>query len=96
MESILAASNPSEPGGPPRAVRVAVAGTRQIGKSSFARLLVNGLLAAHPRVALLDTDLGQPELTVPGAPPLVTTSSRRVGAAVAQQAGERLPGAPLT
>ena len=45
---------------------IAVAGTKGIGKSGFARLMVNTLLNDHPRVAYLDTDLGQPEFTVPG------------------------------
>lgn len=45
---------------------IAVAGTKGIGKSGFARLMVNMLLSTHPKVAYLDTDLGQPEFTVPG------------------------------
>lgn len=45
---------------------IAIAGTKGIGKSGFARLMVNTLLNTHPKVAYLDTDLGQPEFTVPG------------------------------
>lgn len=43
-----------------------VAGSKNLGKSTFARLLVNRLLNSHKQVAYMDTDLGQPELTVPG------------------------------
>ena len=45
---------------------IAVAGTKGTGKSGFARLMVNTLLNTSPKVAYLDTDLGQPEFTVPG------------------------------
>ena len=45
---------------------VAVAGSKGVGKSTLARLLVNSLLNVSPAVAFLDTDCGQPELTVPG------------------------------
>jgi hypothetical protein len=37
-----------------------------MGKSTFARLLVNALLNIAPCVAFLDTDLGQPEFTPSG------------------------------
>ena len=47
-------------------LRVAVTGSRGIGKSTFARLLVNRLLNRFPCVALLDADPGQPEFTPPG------------------------------
>ena len=47
---------------------VAVAGSKGVGKSTLARLLVNSLLEASPVVAYLDTDCGQSELTVPGKP----------------------------
>ena len=45
---------------------VAVVGSKGVGKSTLARLLVNSLLDASPVVAYLDTDCGQSELTVPG------------------------------
>ena len=45
---------------------VAVAGSKGVGKSTLARLLVNSLLEVCPVVAFLDTDCGQSELTVPG------------------------------
>ena len=48
---------------------VAVAGSKGVGKSTLARLLVNSLLECTPVVAFLDTDCGQSELTVPGRPP---------------------------
>lgn len=47
---------------------VAVVGSKGVGKSTMARLLVNSLLEASPVVAYLDTDCGQSELTVPGEP----------------------------
>lgn len=45
---------------------VAVVGSKGVGKSTLARLLVNSLLEASPVVAYLDTDCGQSEFTVPG------------------------------
>jgi hypothetical protein len=46
---------------------VAVCGSKNAGKSTCSRLLVNRLLSMGcPRVALLDCDAGQPELTPPG------------------------------
>lgn len=45
---------------------VAVVGSKGVGKSTLARLLVNSLLEVSPVVAYLDTDCGQSELTVPG------------------------------
>ena len=47
---------------------VLVCGSKNTGKSGFARLLVNALLSHHSAVAYLDTDCGQPELTAPGEP----------------------------
>lgn len=44
----------------------AVVGSKQTGKSTFARLLVNSLLNISPMVAYLDTDCGQSEFTAPG------------------------------
>lgn len=45
---------------------VAVVGSKGVGKSTLARLLVNSLLEVCPVVAFLDTDCGQSELSVPG------------------------------
>lgn len=45
---------------------VAVVGSKGVGKSTLARLLVNSLLERNPVVAYLDTDCGQSEFTVPG------------------------------
>lgn len=45
---------------------IAVVGSKQTGKSTFARLLVNSLLNRAPLVAYLDTDCGQSEFTAPG------------------------------
>ncbi|GKY90450.1 hypothetical protein MPSEU_000018800 [Mayamaea pseudoterrestris] len=46
--------------------RVAVTGAKGVGKSTFLRLLMNQALSYCAQVALLDLDLGQPELTPPG------------------------------
>ncbi|KAI8064222.1 hypothetical protein BC940DRAFT_98671 [Gongronella butleri] len=43
-----------------------ICGTRNMGKSTFARYLVNRLLNGHRRVAYLETDLGQSEFTPNG------------------------------
>lgn len=48
---------------------IVIAGSKGAGKSSFGRLLVNSLLNVSSAVAYLDTDLGQPEFTVPGQTP---------------------------
>ena len=52
---------------------VAVVGSKGVGKSTVARLLVNSLLEVSPVVAFLDTDCGQSELTVPGQQPAHTS-----------------------
>ena len=54
-------------GEPQRPPSVLVCGPKQAGKSTLGKLLVNSLLNAHPVVAFLDTDCGQPEFTPPGA-----------------------------
>ncbi|BGO95163.1 hypothetical protein NBRC10512_001890 [Rhodotorula toruloides] len=43
-----------------------VEGPKRVGKSTFAKMLVNQLLERYEKVAYLDTDLGQPEFTPPG------------------------------
>ncbi|GAA6007713.1 polynucleotide 5'-hydroxyl-kinase [Rhodotorula paludigena] len=43
-----------------------VEGPKRVGKSTFAKMLVNQLLDRYEAVAYLDTDLGQPEFTAPG------------------------------
>ncbi|KXZ56686.1 hypothetical protein GPECTOR_1g618 [Gonium pectorale] len=45
---------------------LAVLGAKGVGKSSLARLAANRLLDEAPRLAFLDTDVGQPEFTPPG------------------------------
>ncbi|GAA5964517.1 hypothetical protein JCM21900_000626 [Sporobolomyces salmonicolor] len=45
---------------------VMVEGPKRAGKSTFARTLMNRLLDRYEAVAYLDTDLGQPEFSVPG------------------------------
>lgn len=45
---------------------VAICGPKNAGKSTFGRYLVNNLLNRFDAVGYLDTDLGQPEFTVPG------------------------------
>jgi len=51
---------------PAETLCVLVCGSKNTGKSSLARLLVNALLSKHDTVAFFDTDCGQPELTPPG------------------------------
>lgn len=58
---------------------IAVCGPKKVGKSTFARLLVNSLLSCHPCVTYLDTDCGQPEFTAPGLVSLSLVSSPVVG-----------------
>jgi hypothetical protein len=56
-------------GAEPRAPRLLLCGGRNVGKSSFARFLVNRALSAAPGdapVCFLDTDVGQCELSAPG------------------------------
>jgi hypothetical protein len=48
-----------------RPLVVAVCGSKGVGKSTFARLLVNTLLNTCPAVGYLDSDCGQPEFTTP-------------------------------
>ena len=43
-----------------------VCGSKNTGKSSFSRYLVNSLLNAHRSIMYLDMDCGQPEYTPPG------------------------------
>ncbi|BGP11033.1 Polynucleotide 5'-hydroxyl-kinase grc3 [Rhodotorula toruloides] len=43
-----------------------VEGPKRVGKSTFAKMLINQLLERYEKVAYLDTDLGQPEFTPPG------------------------------
>lgn len=55
----------SDNGGSP--LVVAVVGAKNTGKSTFSRLLTNRLLSTLPRVAYLDSDIGQCEFTPHGA-----------------------------
>lgn len=48
------------------ALRVALCGSKGMGKSTVGRLVVNTLLNCFPVVAFLETDVGQPEFTPPG------------------------------
>lgn len=58
---------------------VAVMGAKGAGKSTFMRVLANRLLADTPRVAFLDSDCGQPELTPPGMVSLHVLDAPRAG-----------------
>ncbi|KAJ2485528.1 Polynucleotide 5'-hydroxyl-kinase grc3 [Coemansia sp. RSA 2050] len=44
-----------------------IAGTQGQGKSTFARLLLNRLISRYGRIFYMETDLGQSELSPPGA-----------------------------
>ena len=46
---------------------IIICGSKHVGKSSFAKLLVNSLLNLVGQVGYMDTDLGQPEFSPPGA-----------------------------
>ncbi|RKP39585.1 hypothetical protein BJ085DRAFT_32735 [Dimargaris cristalligena] len=46
---------------------VMVTGGKGVGKSTFTRTLINQMLTRYPRVAYLDTDLGQAEFGPPGS-----------------------------
>lgn len=45
---------------------VVVCGAQNVGKTTFARFLLNNLLRRYKKVGYLDTDVGQPEFTPPG------------------------------
>lgn len=62
--------------------RLLVCGSGGTGKSIFARCLTNHLLGTHPVVVLVDTDVGQPEMNIPGLVAAHAIKSRRIGAAV--------------
>ena len=69
LEGLVATAEVREEGVMPVAedrVVVMVEGPKRVGKSTFARLLLNRLLAKYDQVAYLDTDLGQPEFSPPG------------------------------
>ena len=54
---------------------ICVCGSKNVGKSSFCRYLVNRLLRDHTTVQYLDIDCGQPEFTPPGMVSLVDIST---------------------
>ncbi|WCJ36006.1 Polynucleotide 5'-hydroxyl-kinase NOL9 [Euphorbia peplus] len=45
---------------------VFICGPKNSGKTTFSRYLLNNLLPRYKKVAYLDTDVGQPEFTLPG------------------------------
>lgn len=59
---------------------IAICGGKKVGKSTFARYLVNKLLNTHPSVAHLETDCGQPEFTPPGLVSLTVLDAPVLGA----------------
>ena len=83
--------------------RLLLCGGRNVGKSSFARYLVNRALSAAPGgapVCFLDTDVGQSELSPPGLVSLHVLGTRLLGpphthvrpAAVSCCVGDASPG----
>ena len=91
-------------GAEPRAPRLLLCGGRNVGKSSFARFLVNRALSAAPGgapVCFLDTDVGQSELSAPGLVSLHVLGAPLLGpphthvrpAAVSCCVGDASPGA---
>jgi polynucleotide 5'-hydroxyl-kinase GRC3/NOL9 len=57
-----------------RRARVVVCGAKGVGKSTCVRYTVNRLLKDYPQVAILDADVGQPELSPPGVLTLSVTT----------------------
>ena len=57
-----------------RQARVVVCGAKGVGKSTCVRYTVNRLLKDYPQVAILDADVGQPELSPPGVLTLSVTT----------------------
>lgn len=45
---------------------ILICGPRNVGKSTFSRLVINTLLNKHKRIAYLETDVGQCEFTPSG------------------------------
>ncbi|CAG8454517.1 4313_t:CDS:10 [Ambispora leptoticha] len=41
-------------------------GHKKVGKSTFSKFLINTLLNRHPRIAYIESDIGQPEFTPSG------------------------------
>ncbi|KAI9338438.1 Pre-mRNA cleavage complex II protein Clp1-domain-containing protein [Obelidium mucronatum] len=60
---------------------VCIVGSKGLGKSTLSRFMVNQLLSKYPKVAFLDCDLGQPELTVSGQVSLHVLDSPLLGPA---------------
>ncbi|KAJ3289046.1 Polynucleotide 5'-hydroxyl-kinase nol9 [Rhizoclosmatium sp. JEL0117] len=60
---------------------VCIVGSKGLGKSTMSRFMVNQLLSKYPKVAFLDCDLGQPELTVSGQVSLHILNSPLLGPA---------------
>lgn len=58
---------------------ICVVGNRNMGKSTFARYLVNKYLGKYELVAFLDCDIGQPELTPAGMVSLHRLSEPLIG-----------------
>lgn len=64
-------------------LRLLVCGASGTGKSTFARCVVNHLLRNKQGVVLVDTDLGQPEMNLPGLVAAHFVTDMRLGTAVA-------------
>lgn len=86
LEALAASSQGFEPdahaaGSPPPHAQssvIVVVGPKHVGKSTFARRLINRLLREHEVVGFLDSDAGQPELTPPGVVSLSYVSRPRL------------------
>ena len=59
-------------------IRIAVVGAQHTGKSTLCKYISN-VLTQETQVVYLDTDLGQPEFTTPGAVSLIVLSSAVLG-----------------
>lgn len=70
------ASNPSD-------MRLVVCGGSGSGKSTFTRCITNHLLMRFPQVVLIDSDVGQSEMSPPGLVAAYCLNEVRVGASAA-------------
>ncbi|GAA96741.1 uncharacterized protein L969DRAFT_97090 [Mixia osmundae IAM 14324] len=62
-------------------LRVMIEGGKRVGKSTLMKLAVNRLLEKHASVAVLDTDMGQSEMTSPGQISLTICTLPLIGSA---------------
>lgn len=67
--------------------RLLACGPGGTGKSTFTRCIINHFLFSRQPVVLIDTDLGQPEMNLPGLVAAHVVSDMRIGSPVASNRG---------